>query len=69
VVQHHPDRTLADFRRIGGCALRHSSILARVGASGKPGAVQWLQPHTIWGALVIILARVGAFIALMLIIG
>src|SRR4051812_16045427 len=29
----------------------------------------WLQPHTIWGALVIILARVGAFIALMLIIG
>src|SRR3954471_13104200 len=40
VIQHHPDRALADLRRIGGCALCHGSILSRVGASGKPGAVQ-----------------------------
>src|SRR3954454_18672896 len=31
--------------------------------------VAWLQPRTIWGALGITLAKVGAFVALMLIIG
>jgi hypothetical protein len=30
---------LADLRGIRGCSLRHGSILSRVGASGKPGAV------------------------------
>src|SRR4051812_19791493 len=44
VIQHHPDRALADLRRIGGCALRHGSILSRVGASGKPGTVQTGTP-------------------------
>src|SRR6476661_8645631 len=44
VVQHHPDRTLADLRRIWGCALCHGSSLSRVGASGKPGAVQPARP-------------------------
>jgi transposase InsO family protein len=39
VLENHPYRALADFRRI---ALRclHRSILSRVGASGKPGAVE-----------------------------
>src|SRR4029077_15245014 len=40
VIQHHPDRALADLRRIWGCALCHGSILSRGGASGKPGGVQ-----------------------------
>ena len=40
MVQNHPHRAVADFRRIGGCTLRHGSILSRVGASRKPGAVQ-----------------------------
>src|SRR5215203_5450151 len=31
--------------------------------------VAWLEPRTIWGALGITLAKVGAFVALMLIIG
>src|SRR4029450_1801105 len=31
--------------------------------------VAWLAPRTIWGALGITLAKVGAFVALMLIIG
>src|SRR5215208_3732033 len=39
VVENHPNRTLADLRRIGGYSLRHGSILSRVGASDKPGAV------------------------------
>ena len=39
-IKHHPDCTLADLRRKGRRALRHGSILSRVGASGKPGAVQ-----------------------------
>jgi hypothetical protein len=39
VFEHHPYRALADFTRV---ALRclHCSILSRLGASGKPGAVQ-----------------------------
>ena len=39
MVQNHPDRSLADLRGIRGCSLRHGSILSRVEASGKPGAV------------------------------
>ncbi|GLS46879.1 DNA replication protein DnaC [Methylobacterium brachythecii] len=42
VLQHHPHRTLADLRGKRWGSLRHGSILARVGASGKPGAVQQL---------------------------
>ncbi|MBM3586157.1 MAG: transposase [Alphaproteobacteria bacterium] len=39
VFENHPYRALADFRKV---ALRclHCSILSRVGASSKPGAVQ-----------------------------
>src|SRR3954454_10812484 len=39
VVEHHPDRTGADLRRIRGYALGHGSILPGSGASGKPGTV------------------------------
>ena len=60
VVQHHPDRALADLRRIGGCALRHGSILSRVGASGKPGAVHTDLAALLLGALPLIIRdRVG----------
>src|SRR5215208_541855 len=40
-TENHPNRPLADLRRIGWGSLRHGSILSRVRASGKPGAVQW----------------------------
>src|SRR5690242_20097388 len=40
MVPDHPDRPLADLRGKGGRVLRHGSILSRVGASAKPGAVQ-----------------------------
>src|SRR5918993_790604 len=40
VVEHHPDRTGADLRRIRGNMLGHGSILPGSGASGKPGTVQ-----------------------------
>src|SRR4051794_40948482 len=40
VVQHHPNRAGTDLGGIRGNSLRHGSILSRVGASGKPGAVQ-----------------------------
>jgi len=45
VVENHPNRTLADLRRIGGYSLRHGSILSRVGASDKPGAVHIQHQH------------------------
>ncbi|MFZ5738301.1 MAG: hypothetical protein ACOY6K_15655, partial [Pseudomonadota bacterium] len=42
VIQHHPHRSLA---HLGGKLVRrlarHGSILSGVGASGKPGAVQF----------------------------
>src|SRR3954470_23643860 len=45
VLQHHPNRALAHLRGEEWGSLRHGSILARVGASGKPEAVQSvLQP-------------------------
>ena len=44
VLKNHSDRALANLRRIGWCLLRHGSILSRVGASDKPGAVQ-CNPH------------------------
>ena len=40
VFQHHPHRMLADLRGKRWGSLRHGSVLARVGASGKLGAVQ-----------------------------
>src|SRR4051794_41426173 len=39
VVQDHPNRAGTDLGGIRGNSLRHGSILSRVGASGKPGAV------------------------------
>jgi hypothetical protein len=40
VVQDHPNRAGTDLRGIRRNSLRHRSILSRVGASDKPGAVQ-----------------------------
>src|SRR3546814_408499 len=41
VIQHHPDRSLAYLRRKLVRRFAHSgSFYSRVGASGKPGAVQ-----------------------------
>ena len=48
VVQHHPNRASTDLRGIWGNSLRHGSILARVGASGKPGTVQDFHDHLLW---------------------
>ena len=44
MLQHHPHRPFPDLRgkRLRRPA-RHGSILSRVGASGKPGAVQGVQ--------------------------
>ncbi len=42
MFQHHPDRPGSHFSRIPVRRwLAHRSILSRVGASGKPGAVQF----------------------------
>jgi hypothetical protein len=41
VVQDHPNRPGTDLRGIGRNSLRHHSILSRVGASDKPGAVHY----------------------------
>src|SRR6201997_1974432 len=47
VVQDHPNRAGTDLRGIRRNSLRHRSILSRVGASDKPGAVQGArQPLT-----------------------
>jgi hypothetical protein len=42
VLEHHPDGSLLHLRRVAlHCLLGfHGPILSRVGASGKPGAVQ-----------------------------
>ena len=40
VVQDHPNRAGTNLRGIRGNSLRHRSILSRVGASDKPGAVR-----------------------------
>lgn len=48
VLQHHPDRTLPHFRGILAC-FAHGSILSRVGASEKDGAVhypEFVEFHT-----------------------
>jgi hypothetical protein len=47
VVEHHPDGALTHLRRElrGFGMVRHGSSLSRVGASGKPGAVQELLDH------------------------
>jgi len=46
VVQHHPNRAGTDLRGIWRNSLRHRSILSRVGASGKPGAVHLVDRET-----------------------
>ena len=48
VARIHPHSTFADFGGIGWDSFRHGSVLSRVGASGKPGAVQWTP--TRWSA-------------------
>src|SRR5947199_9812007 len=41
VIQHQPHRAGTDLRRVlVACLLAHGSTFSRVGASGKPGAVQ-----------------------------
>jgi hypothetical protein len=41
VIQHQPHRAGTDLRReLVACLLAHGSTFSRVGASGKPGAVQ-----------------------------
>jgi hypothetical protein len=41
VIQHQPHRAETNLRRKSvACLIAHGSILSRVGASGKPGAVQ-----------------------------
>jgi hypothetical protein len=41
VIQHQPHRAATDLRReLVACLLAHGSTFSRVGASGKPGAVQ-----------------------------
>src|SRR3954470_2372163 len=41
VIQHQPYSAGTDLRRkLVACLIAHGSILSRVGASGKPGAVQ-----------------------------
>jgi hypothetical protein len=41
VIENHPHRSLADFRRkLVRCLARHDSTFSGVGASDKPGAVQ-----------------------------
>jgi hypothetical protein len=41
VIENHPHRSLADFRRkLVRCLARHGSTFSGVGASDKPGAVQ-----------------------------
>jgi len=45
VVQDHPNRAGTDLGGIRGNSLRHGSILSRVGASGKPGAVQGISGY------------------------
>ncbi|MFC0666164.1 hypothetical protein ACFFGU_04670, partial [Azotobacter chroococcum] len=44
----HANRPLPDFRGILRCCL-HGSILSKVGASEKPGAVHWLESEGKWG--------------------
>ena len=42
MFEHHPHRSGAHFRReVAHRPARHCSILSRVGASGKPGAVHY----------------------------
>src|SRR3954468_14779113 len=48
VVEHHPDRTVADLRRIRGYAHGHGSILPGSGAFGKPGTVQSAMTRGSW---------------------
>jgi len=41
LIEDHPHRARPDFRRkLVACLLAHGPTFSRVGASGKPGAVQ-----------------------------
>jgi hypothetical protein len=52
VLQNHPDRPLADLgRKPVRRPACHGSSLSRVGASGKPGAVQSCSPTASWSQL------------------
>src|SRR5262249_58136472 len=47
VIQHQPHRAATQLRReLVACLLAHGSTFSRVGASGKPGAVQLLVTMT-----------------------
>src|ERR1700739_2495450 len=48
VVQDHPNRAGPDLRGTWRNSLRHLSILSRVGASDKPGAVQCRITYGFW---------------------
>lgn len=53
VIAHQPDRALPDFRRIppGLRCVCHASILSRLEASGKPGAVHLAVVDAVTGTL------------------
>ena len=48
LIEDQPHRARPDLRRkLVACLLAHGSTFSRVGASGKPGAVQYhIPPHT-----------------------
>jgi hypothetical protein len=48
VLQHHPHSAFTNPRGKRWGSLRHGSILARVGASGKSGAVHWWTDSDRW---------------------
>jgi hypothetical protein len=51
VIQHQPHRAGTDLRReLVACLLAHGSTFSRVGASGKPGAVQVKPGHSAMSA-------------------
>jgi hypothetical protein len=47
LLENQPYRPIPDFRRISR-SLCHCSILSRNGASGKIGAVQFIEPSSPW---------------------
>src|SRR5262245_62200867 len=42
MLEHHPNSPFTELRRIPCCCF-HDSILSRIGVSGKPGAVHFVQ--------------------------
>src|SRR5690606_13471798 len=45
MLKHHPNSAFTNFRRVlrESSLIHHGSSLSRVGASGKPGAVHYVQ--------------------------